>query len=51
MKELSEIFQGRWDYHLIIRAAGNLENRYSYDVIDDLGINNDSMPTYNPTTD
>jgi hypothetical protein len=47
MKELSEIIQRRKDYHLIIRAARNLENRYSYELTDDLGINSDSMPIYN----
>jgi hypothetical protein len=46
MKEFSEIIQRRRDYHLIIRAARNLENRYSYELTDDLGINIDSMPTY-----
>jgi hypothetical protein len=47
MKELSEIIQRIREYHLIIRAARNLENRYSYELTDDLGINYDSMPAYN----
>jgi hypothetical protein len=34
------------DYHIIIRATRNLENKYSYELTDDLEINNDSMPTY-----
>jgi hypothetical protein len=47
MKEFSEIIQRMRDYHLIIRAARNLENRYSYELTNDLGINSDSMSTYN----
>jgi hypothetical protein len=47
MKELSEIIQRMRDYHLIIRATRNLENRYSCELTDDLGINSDSMPAYN----
>jgi ribosome-binding protein aMBF1 (putative translation factor) len=47
MKELSKIIQRRRDYHLIIRTARNLENMYSYELTDDLGINSDSMPAYN----
>jgi len=47
MKELSKSIQKRRDYDLIIRAARNLENRYSYELTDDLGINSDSMPAYN----
>jgi hypothetical protein len=46
MKEFSEIIQRRRDYHLILRAARNLENRYTYELTDDLGINSDSMPAY-----
>jgi hypothetical protein len=46
MKELSKSIQKRRDYDLIIRAARNLENRYSYELADDLGINSDSMSTY-----
>jgi len=47
MKELFEIIQRRRDYYLIIRAGRNLENRYSYELTYDLGINSDSRPTYN----
>jgi hypothetical protein len=47
MKEFSEIVQRRRDHHLIIRATRNLENRYSYELTDDLGINSDSMLAYN----
>jgi hypothetical protein len=47
MKELFEMIQRRRDYHLIIRATRNLEIRYSYEMIDDLGIKSDSMPAYN----
>jgi hypothetical protein len=46
MEKFSKIIQRMRDYHLIIRAARNLENRYSYELIDDLGINSDGMPTY-----
>jgi hypothetical protein len=45
MKEFSEIIQRRREHHLIIRAARNLKNRYSYELTDDLGINSDSMPS------
>jgi len=47
MKEFSEIIQRRRDHHLILKAARNLENRYSYELTDDLGIISDSMPAYN----
>jgi hypothetical protein len=44
VEELSEIFQ-RWrQYHLIVRAHRQLENRNSNELTDDLGINSDSMP-------
>jgi hypothetical protein len=46
MKEFSEIIQRMRNYHLIIRAARNLENKYSYELTDDLGINSSSMPAY-----
>jgi hypothetical protein len=47
MKELSEIIQRMRDHHLIMKAVRNLENMYSYELTDDLGINSDSMPAYN----
>jgi hypothetical protein len=47
MKEFSEIIQKRRNHHLVIRAARNLENRNSYELTDDLGINSDSMPSNN----
>jgi hypothetical protein len=34
------------DDHLILRAARNLENWHSYELINDLGINSDSMPIH-----
>jgi hypothetical protein len=46
MKEFSKIIQRMRDDHLVIRAARNLENRHSYELIDDLGINSDSMPIH-----
>jgi hypothetical protein len=54
MKEFSEIIQRKGAHHLLIRAARNLENRYSYELVNDLGINSDSMPSnsrlkYQPT--
>jgi hypothetical protein len=45
MEKFSEIIQRRRDYHLIVRATRNLENRYPYELTDDLGINSDSMPS------
>jgi hypothetical protein len=45
MKEFSAIIQRMRDHHLIIRAAWNLENRNSYELTDDLGINSDNMPS------
>jgi hypothetical protein len=32
--------------HLIVRAAIDLENRHSYELTVDLGINSDSMPIH-----
>jgi len=44
VEEFSKIFH-RWrQYHVIIRACRQLENRNSNELTDDLGINSDSMP-------
>jgi hypothetical protein len=44
VEKLSEIIH-RWrQYHLIVRAGRQLENRNSNELTDDLGINSDSMP-------
>jgi hypothetical protein len=43
MEELSKIIQRGRKNHLIIRAARQLEDRNSYELIDDLGINSDDM--------
>jgi hypothetical protein len=40
------IIQRRRYDHLIVRAARDLENRHSNELIDDLGINSDSMPIH-----
>jgi hypothetical protein len=45
MKEFSEIIQRMRYEHLIIWAAKDLENKDSYELTDDLGINSDSMPS------
>jgi hypothetical protein len=37
----------RRDYHFIVRAARQLEDRNSYELIEDLGVNSDSMPSNN----
>jgi hypothetical protein len=44
MKEFSEIIQRRRYEHLIIWVARDLEDRDSYELTDDLGINCDSIP-------
>jgi len=44
MEKLSEIIHRRRQYHLIVRAHRQLENRDSYELTDDLGINSDNMP-------
>jgi hypothetical protein len=44
--KLSEIIQRMRNNHLIIRAARDLDDRYSDELTDDLGINSDSMPNY-----
>jgi hypothetical protein len=43
MKEFFEIIQRRRYDHLIVRIARDMENRHSYELTDDLGINDDSM--------
>jgi hypothetical protein len=44
VEKLSEIIH-RWrQYHLVVRAHRQLENMYSYELTNDLGINNDNMP-------
>jgi len=44
VEKLSEIIH-RWrQYHLIVRTRRQLENRDSYELTDDLGINSDNMP-------
>jgi hypothetical protein len=44
LEKLSEIIH-RWrQYHFIVRACRQLENRDSYELTDDLGINSDNMP-------
>jgi hypothetical protein len=45
MKEFSKIIERRRYDHLIISAARDLENKDSYELTDDLGINSDSMPS------
>jgi hypothetical protein len=45
MKEFSEIIQRKRYEHLIIWAAMDMENRDSYELTNDLGINSDSMPS------
>jgi hypothetical protein len=47
MKEFLEIIQRMRYDHLIICATRDLENRDSYELTDDLGINSDSMPSNN----
>jgi hypothetical protein len=44
VEELSEIIHRRRKHYLIVRTARELEDRYSYDLADDLGINSDKMP-------
>jgi hypothetical protein len=44
VEKLSEIFYRRRKYYLIVGAAGHLEDKYSDDLADDLGINSDNMP-------
>jgi hypothetical protein len=44
VEELSEIFHRRRKYYLIVGDVGYLEDKYSYDLADDLGINSDNMP-------
>jgi len=46
MEKFSEIIQRMKDYHLIVRAARDLENRHPYELTDDLGINSDNMPIH-----
>jgi hypothetical protein len=47
VEEILEIFH-RWrQYHLIVRAHRQLENRNSNELTDDLGINSDCMPKNN----
>jgi len=43
VEELSKIFHRRRKHHLIIRTARQLEDMYSDEVTDDLGINSDDM--------
>jgi hypothetical protein len=43
MEKFSEIIQRMRDYHLIVRVAKDLENKHSYELTDDLGINSDSI--------
>jgi uncharacterized protein YjiS (DUF1127 family) len=45
VEKLSEIIHRRRKYHLIVRARRKLENTDSYELIDDLGINSDNMPS------
>jgi hypothetical protein len=40
----SEMIQRRRYCHLIVRAARDLESRYSYELTDDLEINSDNKP-------
>jgi hypothetical protein len=47
MEKLSEIIQRRRDYHLIVGVARQLENRNSYELTEDLGVNSDSMLSNN----
>jgi uncharacterized protein YjiS (DUF1127 family) len=44
-EKLSEIIHRRRKYHLIVRARRHLENKNSYELTDDLGINSDNMPS------
>jgi hypothetical protein len=46
MEKFSEIIQRRRYYHLIVRAARDLENRHPCELTDDLEINSDSMPIH-----
>jgi hypothetical protein len=47
VENFSEIIH-RWrKYHLIVKAHRQLENRDSYELTDDLGINSDNMPSNN----
>jgi hypothetical protein len=46
MKKFSEIIQRKRYDHLIVWDARDLENRHSYKLTDDLGINSDSMSIY-----
>jgi hypothetical protein len=43
VEKLSEIFYRKRKHYLIIRTARQLENRYSDEVTDDLGINSDDV--------
>jgi hypothetical protein len=54
MEELSKIIQGGRKHHLIIRTAGQIEDWYPNEVVDDLRINRDDVPVnsglqYHPT--
>jgi hypothetical protein len=51
MEKISEIIQRMRYYHLIVRAASDLENRHPDELTDDLGINSDSMPIHNGLKD
>jgi hypothetical protein len=54
MKELSEIVHRGRKHHLILRSTGQIKDWNTYEVTDDLGINNDDVPVnsglqYHPT--
>jgi hypothetical protein len=46
IEKFFEIIQRRRYYHLIVRAARDLENKHSYELTNDLGINSDSKPIH-----